>query len=159
MKRLMVALAAVASAFGLYATDPITSTSFEGASEFDEGGNLITGSAWTASADPDAKLTQGAYAGDDYVYTTDNERYEVFGSDQASYLSIKTALGTGSLTRNFGEKAADGIYADMNVKFTAFDEKPTIGANDKLALFVRDMTEDATAPTPRFRTTPRLRSG
>lgn len=82
MKRLMVALAAVASAFGLYATDPITSTSFEGTSEFEDG-NLKTGegTAWTASADPDAKLTQGAYDGDDYVYTQDNVRYEVFGDD------------------------------------------------------------------------------
>ena len=154
MKRLMVAIAAVASAFGLYAADPITSTSFEGTSEFDEGGNLITGSAWTASADPDAKLTQGAYDGDDYTYTTDNDRYPVFGDDQDSYLSIKTALDKPAAYA-IGDEGAlveegAAVYFDQLVKFTAADEDIAVTDTDaKIAFYVKDLTE---AETPKAET-------
>ena len=149
MKKLMVMLTAAATAIGLYAADPIDSTSFEAEGDF-AGGVLVKGDKWSCE-DAEAKLLQGVY--DDqtdpkYAYDqTDNVRYETFGDDQANYLSVKTTFGN-PLVRAIGETSVgdEAIFVDQLVKFTATDEDPTTdypAYNDaKIIVYAQNMTPD-----------------
>ena len=133
MKKLMTMIAAVATAFGLYATDFAEHTiSFTGMtdSQYDLSENEgTTGLYWTY--DGQAK---GAYT------TSDDLKVE---SDK---LTIKT--GSKVLSRKFvedGVASLDGtnlfFQGTINFKGQALDEVPTLDSTAKFALFALDTTE------------------
>ena len=148
MKKLMTMLAAVGMAFGLFADErpegEVTATSFEGATEFQDN-TLVTGgtSEWVEYTAEGATLAKGA--ANTYSYSEDggdNPRYVGFSGTDTASLSLKTTFGNPLLRTLTDATVGDnGLYFDQLVKFTAFDDDPTIGANDKLALFVRDLSE------------------
>ena len=152
MKKLMTMLAAVGLAFGLFADEPepiepINSTSFEAAGDFNGDNNLVFGSSWSC-ADTDAKLTKGLYDEDDYEYDSNNKRYWKFGDTQANFLDIKTSF-TNPLERAENVTISEGeeVYFDQLVKFTAFEEPAEITGDAKIALYVQEVMDENDEPT------------
>ena len=138
MKKLMIMIGAAATSLGLFADPFVSKTGFEEATAGSALEDLTvledesSGATWSATnAEKVDVVKDDSYNG--YVPAA-----KAFTDNGLQYLSIKTALGTGSLTRNFGEKAADGIYADMNVKFTAFDSDAEIPQDAKIAVWVKE---------------------
>lgn len=153
MKKLMVMIAAVATAFGLYAdTGFKDGTSFEVSDSGKDAGYtanavLTTAGAWTVNDTDNANtikagtalLPTGVTRPKQYVDNTDT---------QAQYLEIKTALAAGKeLVRAVGEAFVDGgLYYDSLVNFTAFDasDAPPADADAKLSVWLRE-NEDGTS--------------
>lgn len=143
MKKLMTMLAAVATAFGLFA-DPVNyGTSFEGlaagTSIFDA---ETEGENWEESADPNATALVADYGQEGKV--TGNARPAFFsGSTQNQYLNVKTALGS-PIARKLDTAwdLGDGnFYSDTLVKFTNFEDAPTT-IDGKIAVWVQEIEND-----------------
>lgn len=152
MKKLMTMIAAVATAFGLFADEPQTydGTSFETA----EG---VTDLTWTPSSGYPAgvwstaiegALDLGAYAGDAYVYPTSAPRRDgsvateprafAGGTANANYLK----LDTGSATVD--RAVANGqVFFDQVIKFTGFEDMQTNFVDGtKIALWTSAIEDD-----------------
>lgn len=138
MKKLMTMIAAVATAFGLYATEE-----FKAGTCFND---------WTGISDRtgDENLTWSAL----YESTLINPAGWSFGktvlpkrwadNDAGKALNVKTVLGTEFVTCAPTSAIAltgdEKIYVDTLVKFTAFDEEAQFGdATAKLAVWIREM--------------------
>lgn len=145
MKKLMTMIAAVATAFGLFADEPTyNGTSFESA----EAG--VTELKWTpASGFPagvwsttiEDALDLGAYDGDKYVYPTAAPRRDdqfKGGIENLNYLK----LDTGSATVD--RAVADGqLFYDQVIKFTGFEDMQTnFTAGTKIALWTSAIEDD-----------------
>lgn len=155
MKKLMTMIAAVATAFGLYA-DVATGTGFEGSTggalssvlgdltELDDGATKAN--YWVGA---DALTAEEAsvvmYQGDEYTSDFPSQ----FDTAGDWYLNLKT--GEKTLTRYYTDgKAPQDVTAgnqffDSVVKLTGFDEDPTIDADAKLAVWLSAIDADATA--------------
>ena len=143
MKKLMIALTAAATAFGLYA-DFSASEAFEEASP-----NLDN---WEKATPADVV---------DGVHTLDESRPNAFipvsGSPVANAKALKVATtvvagNENAVTYNFNGGTAvsidKGLYFDGIVKFTVFDMEDTpaeLASDAKLAVFMQATDEDATA--------------
>lgn len=135
MKKLMVALTAVALGACAWAEEAVTPT-LTGKVEFKD----QTLGSWTPGTD-------WAYSGSN----DDGEALKIVEAGSSKVLEIKT--GTAVLTRNVakgGGAAAigEGIYIDTVIDFQnqALDEVPTAANDEKLAIFVLDTTEIEGAP-------------
>ena len=144
MKKLMTMIAAVATAFGLYAADEKDGTSFEGS----EAG--VSGATWTQSGVWSSDITDafdlGAYDNEKdpaYTYGTKvNVRRNsdfIDGDTQHKYLKLETVNAT--LNRTIG---AGQIYVDQLVKFTGFEEEPKFTGNEKIAVWASAIEADDT---------------
>lgn len=134
MKKLMVALTAVALGACAWAEEAVTPT-LTGKVEFKD----LAAGQWT----PD---TGWSYTGEASADTLN-----IVGEAGSRVLEIKT--GTAALTRNVwsdGNAGAigEGIYIDTMIDFQnqALDEVPTAANDEKLAIFVLDTTEIEGAP-------------
>ena len=145
MKKLMTMLAAVATAFGLYATDVNAKyeVGFEaGENQFDEGGILKIGEGTWWSCPDGSNLKEGTYAGEYYK----GERNPAFAATNEKFLDVKTALTAGSgllRSTNVTVTAGESLYFDQLVKFTATDEPMTVD-EAKIAFYVQDLSESDT---------------
>jgi len=146
MKKLMVAIAAVASAFGLYATDLPDGTSFE---NMTAGGDLATELAndstasWSFKYETDETNTSiKAYVNDAEKYQgTRPTQYTGLSDTQNNYLDIQTAF-TNALTREITGGVAFGganLYVDTLVKFTVADEDLPVPSDAKIAVWLKEM--------------------
>ena len=165
MKKLMVAIAAVASAFGLYAADPlVTGTSFEalepGAFDWTKDDAGQSNAPWWFTTETEVEGTVTEYAGDAYAGPRP-DKFE--GGDQNQFLALETSkpLYRGATTLNttsevvtvdnaFGpQDIGTGFYVDQLVKFTApSDSEATIDlAGGKIALWLQEveLEENVTA--------------
>ena len=152
MKKLMTMIAAVATAFGLFADEPTyNGTSFESA----EGG--VTELKWTPASGVPAgvwtttiedALDLGEYDGDKYVYptaaprrdgsvATEPRQFEA-GETNDNYLK----LDTGSATVDRAVATAQVFY-DQVIKFTGFEDMQTnfVGGT-KIALWTSAIEDD-----------------
>ena len=144
MKKLMTVIAAVATAFGLYAAAPTVTgkASFEStdeagvsADEFDATNELAQAAGWLWADDP---LKLGAYDGDAYSYTGsgNGRRTEFEGYPaQLKYLTLDT--GNDQLLHTIGEGS---IFVDQLVKFTGFEDAPvfTDDTTSKIAVWMEE---------------------
>ena len=165
MKKLMVAIAAVASAFGLYAADLETGTSFEaletGAFDWTKDDAGQSNAPWWFTTETEVEGTVTEYAGDAYAGPRP-DKFE--GKDtQLKFLALETSkpLYRGATTLNttsevvtvdnaFGpQDIGTGFYVDQLVKFTApSDSEATIDlAGGKIALWLQEveLEENVTA--------------
>ena len=141
MKKLIAMIGAFATAFGLYAEGE-PGVSFEAD---DAGVNAMT---FTVSAQETPRWT--AWEGGEVFnlslwgsevkpYDTDYPRRDdnLFpaGSDNVNYL--KLATGTEKLTYA-NDDAANNIFLDQLVKFTGFDEEPTLPDDAKIAVWMSE---------------------
>ena len=124
MKKLMTMIAAVATAFGLYAAE----------------GDIDSFDAATGS------LTDGQWSYTNAVITSENlpplAEVSLTGYPQKLVL----ATGTKTLSRNYPGApvsiTGDALYLDTYINFDApFEEMPTIDASAKIAAFVLDNSE------------------
>ena len=142
----MTMIAAVGTAFGLFAaTDLPSSTSFESDADFTDGKLIVgEGTKWTCADYDAATLGQTQYEPSEAYPYSGTARYASFGSDQAKYLTIKTAFDK-PLNRSFTEAgAADKapVFIDQLVKFTAADEDMEIAdASAKIGVWAKETYE------------------
>lgn len=132
MKKLMVALTAVALGACAWAEEAATPT-LTGKVEFKD----ATAGQWTPETG--------------WFYTGEANTLNIVGKEGARTLKIET--GTAALTRNVwsdGNAGAidDGIYIDTTIDFLGqqLDEVPVATNDEKLAIFVLDTTEITGAP-------------
>ena len=156
MKKLMTMIAAVATAFGLYAAD--SGTSFEGSAgklsqvygsltELDTTVTETTDKAKYWSFDKDDTAEVVAFG------ATEGRPSERPGQyvDEGNYY-LKLSSGTNLLKRNYATSgsfnaALKPLYFDSVVKMTAFDADPEI-TDAKLAVWLRDTSEDENVVDP-----------
>ena len=140
MKKLMTMLAAVASAFGLYATDPVSyGTSFEGIGAGTSIFDVATeGAKWSQVGESNAVVkAYGEIGAAEDQYRPDQFKTE---ETQERYLDVKTTLGS-PLTRTLDsawDLANGNFYVDTLVRFTNFDEAPT-SIDGKIAVWVQEI--------------------
>ena len=149
MKKLIVLIGAVATAFGLYAADSF-SISFEGA----ESAKGVDASAMTFTPpSPDWKwdgdtLNIKAYGdGEMLPYGTGalarRDSSFVGEGDNDNYLTLET--GTNALTRAVG----GNVFLDQLVKFTGFEEYQTnVVAGTKIAVWMSGIEQEGTPAVP-----------
>lgn len=154
MKKLMTMVAAVASAFGLYAaaqTTPdagaISGTSFETTASTEGGfiGEIADGTFWSAAPDVNAFAGVAPAIGRPLAFKS---------CDLEASGKIKTTLG--NPVSRYVNKADDGetafdlttgdLYFDSLVKFTVFDETPDFAnyTNAKIGLYLQEDTDGET---------------
>ena len=155
MKKLMVAIAAAATALGLYAAD----TGFVSGTSFDDGDgqtalgintlealNAYDGNLWTLN-DDSATFEVKNYDAAGEVPSADRPAKWVGLYTQKNFLSVKTALDK-VLTRTNEEEMAlsTDAFVDTLVKFTACDEEITTlaDANAKLAVWAKESEDGST---------------
>ena len=166
MKKLMVAIAAVASAFGLYASEleVPTGTSFEyleAGSAFDKSRDDFGGggATWWFSTESEVDGTIIAY-GEETPAASRPEKFN--GDTQYNYLALES---TSPLYRGASEKTplvqtfeeaftpfeigATGLYIDQTVKFTApSDSDATVNLDGgKIAVWLKESGSDDTLTT------------
>lgn len=149
MKKLMTMIAAVATAFGLYAAD--SGTSFEGSTgklsevwgSLDElAGGAPASGTWEFDKDGTAEVK--AYGTDaKYSQTDRSEKFkDQLGDYKANVNYLALSSGTNLLKRNYAFNALNkNLYFDSVVKMTAFDADPEI-TDAKLAVWLRDTSDD-----------------
>lgn len=137
MKKLMTMIAAVATAFGLYATEEFKAgtcfNDWTGISDRTGDENLT----WSASLYESTLINPAGWSG-----LTVPARW--FEAAAGKALNVKTALGTEFVTcapkPEIELTGDEKIYVDTLVKFTAFDEEAQFGdATAKLAVWIREM--------------------
>ena len=166
MKKLIAMIGAVATAFGLYATDLVQSgISFEaddagssGATlDVDAGDDTKEGAVlWSTDAEDAPKIKAyadeaapiAAYTG----YGDGKARRSAWfanGSTSDKYLSLST--GTNSLTRLFANRGAtppvdgsEALFIDTLVRFTGFEEDPVIteDGDEKVVIWLKAIEDD-----------------
>lgn len=141
MKRLIALIGAVATAFGLYAATPYA-VSFEANDPGVSEGVFTPPTGWTWTSTDTLKL--GTYDGDGYLYPIEGaaKRRSAFFEDvdtQTSFLKLET--GTNTLVREVG---ADNVFLDQLVKFTGYEEAPTLAAGTKIAVWMSGIEAEGT---------------
>lgn len=147
MKKLLIAVTAVASAFGLYAADAgfVSGTSFDDDSMVGintiDALNTKDGNAWSTT-DGEASLEVKAYAQGEKLDELDRPAYWSGSVTEKNYLGVKTKLDK-ALTRTLAtsmDLSTGDAYVDTLVKFTACDEEITTLADGsaKLAVWVKE---------------------
>ena len=154
MKKLMTMIAAVATAFGLYAAD--SGTSFEGASA----GKLSAVYGGLTELDTEVQDKSGYWSFD----KDDTAEVVAFGASEvrpanrpAQYVDegdyyLKLSSGTNLLKRNYATSGSfnavsKSLYLDSVVKMTAFDADPEI-TDAKLAVWLRDTSDNEGVTDP-----------
>ena len=143
MKKLMVMLSAVATAFGLYAATSVQ-TSFEGKDAGVAEGKFTPATAgWTWAGDP---LTLGVYDAEKdpaYDYSaggTERRTGWAAGNTQDQYLKLETGKDTLACER---EVEDDNYVIDQLVKFTGFEEmQETFAEGTKIAIWQAALESD-----------------
>lgn len=146
MKKLMAMLGAVAMALGLFAEVENYNISFEQAdADKGKGVDLTTmtftpdGAQWTGDAQP-----INAYDAENRGYTygtgTQERRNSEFDGQDSNDHFLKLDTGNGEISCAVD---AGNIFFDQTVKFTAFEEAPTLGENDKIAVWSSEDAESA----------------
>ena len=146
MKKLMTMIAAVATAFGLYAAD----ADIAGINSFEDGNDAgVVGKKFTpANAEgwsfsgTETELDLGEYNGDAYAYPTTKvagniRRTEFVGSVNNQFLTLATGKEVLSL-----EAKDTSIFADQVVKFTGFEDAPPLADNTKIAVWMSEEWND-----------------
>ena len=141
MKKLIALIGAVATAFGLYAATPYA-VSFEANDPGVSEGVFTPPTGWTWTSTDTLKL--GTYDGDGYLYPIEGaaKRRSAFFEDvdtQTSFLKLET--GTNTLVREVG---ADNVFLDQLVKFTGYEEAPTLAAGTKIAVWMSGIEAEGT---------------
>jgi len=147
MKKLMIALASAASAFGLYADVTVPNgTSFESApasgTVAEKLASVDAVATWTVPAAADA-LSFKAYGTEEIPYTPRPDQFNTGTIPQDSYLGIQSAFTDPAVRTIDGGVAfgAEGLYVDSLVKFTAVDGDDTIEVTDgnaKIAIWTQE---------------------
>ena len=153
MKKLMTMIAAVATAFGLYATD--TGTSFEGV----EAEGTLESNTNVIKELPDFQATALTYWANlddtavikarDVALSNRPEQYD----GQANIYCLELATGTKVIERyakagGGTTRITDGnLFFDSVVNMTAFEDEPTIPTDAKIAVWLQD-TSDIEEATP-----------
>ena len=147
MKKLMTMIAAVATAFGLFAADALNGTSFEA----DEAG--VSELTWTPGYPWSTTITDaldlGAYAseGPAYAYSDAKPRRDgtksednVFPKEDTNANFLKLDTGSATVDR----AVADGqVFFDQVIKFTGFEDMQTnFTAGTKIALWTSAIEDD-----------------
>lgn len=162
MKKLMTMLATAAMAFGLYADKPsiLSGAGFDSSDKKTETPSELTWNTsgfvagfWTGTNAENAVITTGGLPSANenrpafFVKSVDPTR------SYSDYLAVATKpseeIGM-NVKANGGAQliGADGLYFDGLVKFTAFDEFPTIANDAKIAVFpMLNDPEDESAGT------------
>ena len=141
MKKLMTMLAAVAMAFGLYATEEFKAgTCFNDWTDISEPKTGDENLTWSASLYQSTLLDPAGWSG-----LTVPARW--FEAAAGKALNVKTALGTEFVTcaptSAIVLTGDEKIYVDTLVKFTAFDEAAQFeDATAKLAVWIREMYDN-----------------
>lgn len=154
MKKLLIALAAVAT--GFFASTAVADAealptgvgfdSLEAETDLD-----ISGDAhWTPSANV-SEMKVKAWGAQEFPEGITRPAVPS-GEDQANYLSVKTAFGNPLIRKALAEGAPEvtegKIFFDSMVKFTATDEDPdTNYDNAKLIVYVKDNSEAEVNPS------------
>lgn len=140
MKKLLIASMTAALTAGVWADLTKTQLSFED--------GFIKGDGFWTTETADENITVGTYGDDNVAYTygnpAANTRTEVFGSAQNQFLKLETEAGK-ALWRNLAAEAGgvatvtanDSYVLDTLVQFTATDEAPTAGTDDKFILWLK----------------------
>lgn len=141
MKKLIALIGAVATAFGLYAATPYA-VSFEANDPGVTEGVFTPPTGWTWTSTDTLNL--GTYDGDGYLYPIEGaaaRRSDSFKdkADQTSFLKLET--GTNTLVREVG---ADNVFLDQLVKFTGYEEAPTLAAGTKIAVWMSGIEAEGT---------------
>lgn len=141
MKKLIALIGAVATAFGLYAATPYA-VSFEANDPGVSEGVFTPPTGWTWTSTDTLNL--GTYDGDGYLYPIEGaaaRRSDSFKdkADQTSFLKLET--GTNMLVREVG---ADNVFLDQLVKFTGYEEAPTLAAGTKIAVWMSGIEAEGT---------------
>lgn len=141
MKKLIALIGAVATAFGLYAATPYA-VSFEANDPGVSEGVFTPPTGWTWTSTDTLNL--GTYDGDGYLYPIEGaaaRRSDSFKdkADQTSFLKLET--GTNTLVREVG---ADNVFLDQLVKFTGYEEAPTLAAGTKIAVWMSGIEAEGT---------------
>ena len=151
MKKLIALIGAVATAFGLYATDLTKSAvSFE----LNEPGcsgetlNLAEDTMWSTDYDDVFKFgavaDEATFAG---AYTGTTRRNDEFDGKTENVKFLKLSTGTNSLQRLFAAKVEDAetavstdpIFMDQLVKFTGYEDTQTVfAAGTKVAVWMSE---------------------
>ena len=149
MKKLIAMIGAVATAFGLYAAtgEPGSnyySTSFESA---DEG---VADKTWNAAeAGWTTKQSEAFTLGDqaakvDLPYAEGRDRRDdLFKNKGTNQNFLKLETGTNTLEHGI---AADQVYVDQLVKFTGYEEDPTLADGAKIAVWLSAIEEEDYVP-------------
>ena len=144
MKKLMTMIAAVATAFGLFAADP----DIAGINSFDtldagivNGKFTLPTTGWSYTG-ADTEFDLGEYDGDAYAYPTTTvagniRRTEFPSTKNENFLTLATGKEVLSLAAN--DKS---IFADQVVKFTGFEEAPDLADNTKIAVWMSEEWND-----------------
>lgn len=147
MKKLLIASMTAALTAGVWADLTETKTSFESESGYD-----LEDGYWTTET-ANENISTGTYGDDNVAYTygnpVANTRAEVFGSAQSQFLKLETEAGkalwrklVAGDTSKATVTASDSYVLDTLVQFTATDEAPTAGTDDKFILWLKS-DEDA----------------
>ena len=162
MKKLMTVIAAVAMSFGLFADAPeagtFYGTSFESLNVGSEGTTfdwLTAGWTYADGAENPALSSEDAQAVREACYKTgaarrDSAFFAPAGETNDQYLKLETGSNTLSKAVTAQMISEDGVvYFDQLVKFTGYEETPTLADGTKIAVWMSAIEEDATAtPDP-----------
>ena len=147
MKKLLIASMTAALTAGVWAGLTKTQLSFEDG--FNKGDGF-----WTTET-VDENISIGTYGDGNVAYTYGtpeaNTRAGAFGSAQNQFLKLETEAGK-ALWRNLAAEteggatvtANDSYVLDTLVQFTATDEAPTAGTDDKFILWLKSDDEAGT---------------
>ena len=146
MKKLLIALTAAASAFGLYADVAIGGAGFD---SLDAAPLTWTADGFDADYWSGTEGTMTPTAGDSDKFTKD--RPAGYSEDRDGYMAIKTTLGT-PVFQNIKAKGLPqdidpNFFYDGLVQFTAFDETPDMAAYSDAKIGIFPMLENPDSET------------
>jgi len=129
MKKLMIALTAVAAAFAAHAVTPIAGENFNGKT-------LDQLSGWTSLGDSDISSTAYSFGKSGTVGAPDPYRLDA----AAENLAIKTPLTTPAYY-SITQQSMAGVYFDSLVKFTACDTDAEVpaGSDAKIMVWTKEI--------------------
>ena len=139
MKKLMTVIAAVAMSFGLFAESASHFISFETADECVQDGKLVK-TGWTGDASVIGLVGGYNYIGEDARRDADGEPGFAGGTDNDKCLKLET--GSNQVVCTPGGDT-DNVYFDQTVKFTGYEEAPTV-TDGKIAVWMSGIESDDT---------------
>lgn len=147
MKKLMTMIAAVATAFGLYAAD---TADIAGINSFEDGNDAgvvgkkftpANAEGWSFSGTEGTEFDLGEYAEDAYEYSTttgNKRRTEFVGSVNDQFLTLDTGTDVLSLATK-----STSVFADQVVKFTGYEDAPALVDDTKIAVWMEEKVTSA----------------
>ena len=147
MKKLIAMIGAVAMAFGLYAEGTPADNYYANSFEVEAEG--VTDKTWSPEdANWATEQTEAFTLGDQDqtglpYYTGAARRYNLFKGETLNNNFLKLETGTNTLARSI---ATDQVYFDQLVKFTGYEEDPTLADGTKIAVWLSAIEQEGTDP-------------